>query len=170
MKILLTGHTSGIGKYILENYKNVTGISRSNGYDISIKENRQRILELCDNHDVLINNAYCDFHQSNLLLDFFNRYRWKGKKIINVGSKAAYDGKLPDNDLHLMNYRMHKRSLKDLCKDLDKFDKNCLIYYATFGYVWIERIKVKYPLLDDYIEVSEAAEIIMEPLQKNEEF
>lgn len=59
MKIAITGHTSGIGKCLFENLSqehDVTGYSRSNGFDISNTENREQIANT--EYDIFINNAY----------------------------------------------------------------------------------------------------------------
>ena len=92
MKILITGHTSGIGKHLYENlYGDVIGASRSNGKPI------KRISEWFDEDcDVFINNAYDDDDltaQSEALKYVY--HKWKKdvsrKRIISIGSVA------PDN-------------------------------------------------------------------------
>lgn len=162
MNIAITGHTSGIGKYIFENYKNVKGFSRINGYDISTDEGRERLIFDIKNASVLINNAHCGFAQSLLLLDFFKQYRWCEKTVINVGSEAAENSKIFNNNLSMLEYRTYKRSLKDLCSELDKYDKLINLKYVSFGYVWIARKNVKSPLLDKYISIQEASQLIMD--------
>jgi hypothetical protein len=164
MNIAITGHTSGIGKYIFENYPNVKGLSRTNKYDISTKEGREKIIFDTKKTDVLINNAYCEFAQSSLLLDFFKQYRWCEKIIVNIGSEAAEGNKVFEDNISLLEYRTHKRSLKDLCAELNRYNKVIDIKYISFGYVWIERDNVKSPLLDNYLTVKEASGIIMESI------
>lgn len=69
MKVLITGHTSGIGKSLLEHYKNkghtVIGMSRSNGYDIT--KDQDKIIKESKDADLFINNATSDMAQLELL-------------------------------------------------------------------------------------------------------
>ena len=57
MKIVITGHTSGLGKTLydaLSKDHEVLGLSRINGHDLSVDPSSFVI----DNFDVYINNAY----------------------------------------------------------------------------------------------------------------
>lgn len=167
MAIVLTGHTSGIGKYIFENF-DVIGCSRSNGFNILYENDRRNILnKLTTKGDVLINSAHSDFGQTWLLLDFFYKYRWQDKKIICVGSTAAehFDKK---NDEYL-DYIMYKRCLKNLCDDLENYDKRCRIFYINLEYVFVKRENITEPLFDEYLTLEQASNKIIEPI-KNEIF
>ena len=92
MKILITGHTSGIGKHLYENLDgDIIGASRSNNKPI--KKISRWFDEDCD---VFINNAYDDDDltaQSEALKYVY--HKWKKdvsrKRIISIGSVA------PDN-------------------------------------------------------------------------
>lgn len=72
-KVGITGHTSGIGlalKLYLESQGyTVYGFSRTNGYDISIANDRLRILDQIAECNLFINNAHYEFHQTELLID-----------------------------------------------------------------------------------------------------
>ena len=84
MKIVITGHTSGLGKAIYDHYKNdhqVTGLSRSNGYDI---RNSRPIVEIASTADIFFNNAYCGVEQANLIDDLLNK-----TMIVTSGSMGA---------------------------------------------------------------------------------
>jgi len=159
MKIGITGHTAGIGKYIFENYPNVQGFSRSNGFDISKKYNRKKILDNLRDIDWFINSAYSEFHQSSLLLEFWLKYRWQNKRIINIGSKAA-ENEFSENNISIIEYAMHKRSLKDLCVNLQKCNSQVSLSYVNLDYVYTGKTEV--PLMPNYITVAQAATIIME--------
>ena len=58
MKIVITGHTRGIGKAFYDHFVNlgheVVGVSRSTGFDIPNDINR--IVELATNCDLFVNN------------------------------------------------------------------------------------------------------------------
>ena len=57
-KILVTGHTSGIGEIIYNGFENIRGVSRSEGYDISNTEQANSIVSLAKEYDIFINNAF----------------------------------------------------------------------------------------------------------------
>jgi hypothetical protein len=169
MKIAITGHTSGIGKAVYEKLSpNCLGFSRTNGYDISKKEDRLRIINQSADCDVFINNAHSDdFSQTELLLDIWLKWNHLNKKIINVGSDISlYNVSVLQSRPHLLEYRMHKMSLKNLCEDLTILPSNLKIEYASFGYVGTDRIFKKYPNMPSnmYITVDEAVRIILEKM------
>ena len=61
-KIIITGHTKGIGKAIFDKFTEVSchkiiGMSRSNGYDI--EKDFDKIVEEATGADFFVNNAYC---------------------------------------------------------------------------------------------------------------
>lgn len=93
MNVAITGHTSGLGLAFFNYFKDkdyrVIGFSRSNGFDISKKDHRSRILEELDHVDIFVNNAYCtaDNSQLELLKSAFDLWKGTGKLIINVSSR-----------------------------------------------------------------------------------
>jgi len=88
MKCLVIGHTKHIGKAIFSALQDcghdVTGLSRSNGYDLS--RDYDRILDIALNYDLVINNAYYDDIQIRLLNELHN----KVSHIISIGSMSGY--------------------------------------------------------------------------------
>lgn len=62
MKIVLTGHTSGLGKGLYEQLgalgHEVYGYSTSTGFDINDEVHRHKIIGECKDADLFINNAY----------------------------------------------------------------------------------------------------------------
>ena len=82
MKIAITGHTKGIGKAchdLLSEDHEVTGFSRSNGYDINDPES---IFSSAKDSDVFINNAYSGTAQSALFDIFFQD--WENCHILDL--------------------------------------------------------------------------------------
>ena len=106
MKIAITGHTNGIGKSIFDelasnskdspNMHDVIGFSLSTGYNISIPEDRARIIEESSDCSVFINNAF-DYSKwpteentdSQCLMaeEIFASGEGQEKFIINIGSR-----------------------------------------------------------------------------------
>ena len=168
IKYAITGHSKNIGKFIFNKLSpNVIGFSRENGYDITTKNDRKRIIEESKNCDVFINNAPADFGQSELCLELW--YKWKdlNKTIINVGSRIAESNVVLTNDYaYLLKYSMHKRTLKTLSEDLNKINTNVAVKYCWFAYVGTPEILAKYPHFtkNDYITIDHAAGIVLNEL------
>jgi hypothetical protein len=57
---------------------------------------------------------------------------------------------------------MYKQSLKDTHIKLKKQNKTVNLKYIWFGYVGTDKILAKYPNLEDYITVENAAQQILE--------
>lgn len=168
MKYAITGHSKNIGKFIFDKYyPNIVGFSKQNGYDINNKKDRTRIIEKSYDCDVFINNAPAGFGQSELCLELWHEWKDTDKLIINVGSRIAESNVvLPEQYLHLLEYSMHKRTLKMLSEDLDKINTRVKVKYAWFAYVGTPEILAKYPHFtkDDYITIEAAANKILEHL------
>lgn len=111
MKVAITGHTKGIGKSIydiLSKNHEVSGFSRSNGYDIS--KFYEVIVNNCLNYDVFINNAYCHNYQLLIFNKLLDAWKYNGDKtIINIGSRAMYT----QFTEAYSPYALHKRQLHD---------------------------------------------------------
>ena len=89
MKIAITGHTSGIGKGILEYYSGeheVIGFSLENGYNIN---DYNRILEETKECDIFINNAYSHHTQSEIVSEWAKVHSNDKHLIISTSSIAA---------------------------------------------------------------------------------
>lgn len=93
MKIVITGHTSGLGKYIYDHFRNdheCIGLSRSNGYDINDVE---QVAAVANTADIFFNNA-CSGLQQSKLIDCCYRHT----KIITSGSIGADFANIDDNE------------------------------------------------------------------------
>lgn len=98
IKIAITGHTKGLGKFLYDSFiadgHTVVGFSRSTGYNIKNKEDRERIVVQSKDCDLFINNAYnyedWDNSQLDMLKDmYFSWLNDKVKCIINMSSSAS---------------------------------------------------------------------------------
>jgi hypothetical protein len=161
MKYAITGHTQGIGKGIYDRlWPNVIGFSKSTGYDINNKKDRENIIKQSMDCDVFINNACENFGQTYLLIDLFKAWNFTDKTIINVGSKIA-EVILPEEKYYLLEYQAQKLILKEMSSKLQT-DK-LKIKYKWFGYVGTDNIKKKYPLMtsDKFITIDQAVNIIL---------
>lgn len=168
MKYAITGHSRNIGKFIFDKlYPDIIGFSRQTGYDINSSIDRRRIIDESQECDVFINNAPAGFAQSQLCLDLWQEWKDTNKIIINVGSRIAEDNVvLSSQHLHLLEYSMHKRTLKTLTNDLNKINTKVKVKYAWFAYVGTTEILSKYPHFteNDYITIEQAAGVILNEL------
>lgn len=114
MKIAITGHTKGIGLGIKEYFESkghcVIGFSKSTGFDISYPSIREKIINLSEDCDIFVNNAYCNFNDSqiSLLKKIYQHWENTDKTIINISSRYTEGNNL---------YNIHKRRLDDFCAE-----------------------------------------------------
>ena len=85
MKVVITGHTWGVGKALYEHFQTffgweVIGLSRSNGYDIDV--DFDKVVKAASGCFLFINNAYRDKQQTRLV----NALKDKVTKMIVMGS------------------------------------------------------------------------------------
>jgi hypothetical protein len=103
LNLAITGHSKGIGqslynKFLSEGHT-VKGFSRSNGYDISLRQTD--IINESETCDVFINNAYHPTGQTELLVLLLENWKDKNKLIINIGTKGIlFPSKHPENVYH----------------------------------------------------------------------
>jgi NAD(P)-dependent dehydrogenase (short-subunit alcohol dehydrogenase family) len=114
-KVIVTGHTSGIGSALFNYFsKNntVIGVSKSTGFDITSAKDRLEIVSLSVDADIFINNAYNNFDDSqlNMLIEITESWKNTDKLIINVSSRYTH------ND-HL--YCTSKLKLDNFCKEFE---------------------------------------------------
>lgn len=109
MKVVITGHTYGIGKALYNSFKSaeweVVGLSRSNGYDIDI--NFEKVVEAATGADLFINNAYRDKQQTKLVHALKN----KVNKMVVMGSVSRHYPEL----IHTA-YVHDKQELAEACR------------------------------------------------------
>lgn len=134
MKIAITGHSKGIGRALYDKLANnhiVEGYSRSNGYDISTKQNI--IIRSAKDCDVFINNAYKGYKQVDLLNAFFEMWKYNpDKTIVNISSLSKYPG-LSSN---ISGYSAQKAALSHQAFLLMfKTDRKCRMINVNPGYV-----------------------------------
>jgi hypothetical protein len=110
MKVVITGHTNGIGKALYDNFKTyggweVVGLSRSNGYDID--KDFDKVVEAANGCFLFINNAYRDKQQTKLVHALKN----KVTKMIVMGSVSRHYPELIHTD-----YVHDKQELAEACR------------------------------------------------------
>lgn len=109
-KIIITGHTSGIGKAIFDKFNEIScheiiGMSRSNGYDI--EKDFDKIVAEAEGAELFINNAYRDKQQ----LKLFHALKNKVDMMIVMGSVSRHYPELIPTD-----YVHDKQELAEACR------------------------------------------------------
>jgi hypothetical protein len=128
-KIIITGHTQGLGKSIYDKFKEIScreiiGMSRSNGYDID--KNFDRIVEEATGAELFINNAYRDKQQ----LKLFNALKNKVDMMVVMGSVSRfYPELIPTQYVH------DKQELAEACR-LESLKPNGIpILHLDLGFI-----------------------------------
>jgi hypothetical protein len=128
MKIVITGHTSGLGEglynHFLQQDHEVFGLSRINGFDIS--NNLKKIIEVSSGCDLFINNAYCGDSQLRLLL----LLKDKVKNMIVCGSLIRKYTNIVDNQ-----YSRDKKKLFELCELISTKENGCNILHLDLSFI-----------------------------------
>ncbi len=128
--IAVTGHTSGLGKGVYDHFKalgyNVKGFSKDNGFDISSKENVDRIIELTRDCDLFFNNAYYHYQQVEIAR-LWQQQHWSDKHyIINTSSLAAEPlADIPNNASWLKQYGEEKYAINKISWDINHSGSKC---------------------------------------------
>jgi NADP-dependent 3-hydroxy acid dehydrogenase YdfG len=128
--IAVTGHTSGIGKGIYEHFQsqgyNVKGFSKDTGFDISHRENIDRIVELTRDCDLFFNNAYSGYAQVELA-KLWQQQHWSDQHfIINTSSMAAEPlAEIPKNFPWLVPYGEEKYAINKISWDINHSGSKC---------------------------------------------
>ena len=109
-KIVITGHTKGIGKAIFDKFTEVScheiiGMSRSNGYDI--EKDCDKIVQEATGADFFVNNAYRDGQQ----LKLFHALKDKVNMMVVMGSVSRHYPELIPTD-----YVHDKQALAEACR------------------------------------------------------
>jgi hypothetical protein len=138
-KIVITGHTYGIGKSIYDKFKEVScreiiGMSRSNGYDID--KDFDKIVEEAAGCEIFINNAYRDRQQLKLLDALKN----KVDMMVVMGSVSRfYPEIIPTQYVH------DKQELAEACRLVSLNPNGIPLLHLDLGFIEGTTIEDKDP-------------------------
>ena len=123
MKVVITGHTKGIGKniyqYFVDQGYDVVGMSTQNGYDIVKRYNEA--LEVARTADIFISNTWDEHNQLAFVKDLVGTV----DKIIVCGSRA---GDLSSHATQKRDYTESKRLLKEECIKQSFYYPNSILH------------------------------------------
>jgi NADP-dependent 3-hydroxy acid dehydrogenase YdfG len=128
--VAITGHTRGIGKGLYDYFTakgcRVKGFSSTNGFDISKKENIDRIIELTAECDLFINNAHCDNYQVEIAKLWQQQHWHSNHFIINVSSIAGEPfADIPNTMPWLVPYGEEKYALNKVSWGINHSGSSC---------------------------------------------
>lgn len=145
-RIVITGHTSGLGKAIYDKFKEVScheivGMSRSNGYDID--KDFDKVVAEAAGAEIFINNAYRDQQQ----LKLFNALKDKVGMMVVMGSVSRfYPEMIPTQYVH------DKQALAEACR-LESLNPNGIpVLHLDLSFIEQTEIKNNDPtaFISDY--------------------
>lgn len=116
MNLVITGHTSGIGKYIYDHFGGV-GLSRSTGFDICKDNIGEHLYD-----SILINNAF-SVEEPYAQLKILHHSYDLAMKVICIGTNSQYKGV----------YKTAKDKLKTSCQEY--FLQGYNVTYLALGKV-----------------------------------
>ena len=135
MKINITGHSRGIGKALYDLYvadgHEVTGFSRSNGYDITDPAVCKQIVQESLDCDLFVNNAYAKFSQQEIMEDLYSNWQALHDKTIVVINSRSRFGNARNAVYSATKKELHKKTIGMFIDP----EKCCRIISISPGYV-----------------------------------
>jgi hypothetical protein len=128
-KIIITGHTSGVGKAIYDKFKEIScreivGMSRSNGYDIDA--DFDKIVAEAEGCELFINNAYRDGQQLKLV----EALKDKVDMMVVMGSVSRFYPELIPTD-----YVKDKQALSEACRLISLNPNGIPLLHLDLGFI-----------------------------------
>jgi nucleoside-diphosphate-sugar epimerase len=128
-KIIITGHTHGIGKAIYDKFTEIScheiiGMSRSNSYDID--KDFDKIVAEAEGCELFINNAYRDQQQTKLV----NALKDKVDMMVVMGSVSRFYPELIPTD-----YVHDKQALAEACRLVSLNPNGIPLLHLDLGFI-----------------------------------
>lgn len=119
MKIAITGHTSGIGAALSQQFTNrgheIVGLSKRDGNNI---RNIPKICNMIEPCDMFVNNAQAGYAQTELLFEMAHRWTNSRKHIMVISTMMTQDPVCPMPGLDMDQYRVQKFALEEAVKQI----------------------------------------------------
>lgn len=115
--MIITGNPKfGLAKSLFDLYPNATFISRSTGYDLTKKDDQEKLAEEVLNHEIFINcSALWKFNQT-VLLDCVYKKLLENKKSSHIICVGSTTDRVKNGKVWI--YNAEKKALRDYCNTL----------------------------------------------------
>jgi NAD(P)-dependent dehydrogenase (short-subunit alcohol dehydrogenase family) len=128
-KIVITGHTSGIGKTIYDalcadSCREIIGLSRSNGYDIDA--DFDKVVEAVTGAEIFINNAYRDKQQLKLVEALKDKV---GMMVVMGSVSRFYPEIIPTQYVH------DKQELAEACRKISMDPNGIPVLHLDLSFI-----------------------------------
>lgn len=156
MKCVITGHSNGLGKYLYEYFQangwHVVGMSRSNGYDVSLDQ--AKIINQSLDADLFINNA----SSGNSQLELLKYLSTTIPNIITMGSASS-----DFSDIFCTQYTLAMKNLEEKYRmiSMDPNVGNMLLMKISFldqSYSDVKQNRADSDITISYNKIAEAIE------------
>lgn len=159
MKIVITGHTSGIGKgfydYYLSKGHEVLGFSRSTGHDLTEEKFLNYVAIKAINSNIFINNAYAGTAQAQLMYKIHEFWKDRADKTMVVIGSRAPDFLHPKSQF----YAVMKSTIDIAAEQLTPFAKYHLLNVRP-SWVRTPMLPSRFTEADPAIEVDDFVEFV----------
>lgn len=133
--MIITGNKNfGLAKALSDLYPNAEFISRNSGYDLTKKEDQEKLSNLVLEHDVFINNSALWRFNQTLVLDTVCKKLIERKKFLHIICIGSTTDRVRNGKIWL--YNAEKKALRDYCNTIglsSVWDQGPKITYISFG-------------------------------------
>lgn len=163
LKVGITGHTSGLGKYLFDQIGSI-GWSKSSGYDLTQIEALNKMLKEAEDCDVFINNAHDGEELSlNVFEKFYSLYKHKPIQLINIASfnqaRITFNPKEIETDAHKY-YQRYKQFWDSILLEESK----CSVAFVELGPTGSQRTLDKQ--LPHYTSLEDTGKVIINIIEQ----
>lgn len=128
-KIVITGHTNGVGKTIYDalcenSCREIVGLSRSNGYDIDA--DFDKVVKVATGAEIFINNAYRDRQQLKLVEALKDKV---GMMVVMGSVSRFYSEIIPTQYVH------DKQELAEACRKISMDPNGIPVLHLDLSFI-----------------------------------
>lgn len=135
LKIAMTGYSGPLATRLRHLFEReglaCKCFSRTTGYDLSSVKDLERAIEDSSDCDVFLNSAQIGFIQTDLLFQWFERYKNSSKTIISIGSRTSI---YSNSSRRPFSYGVQKTALRTASEQLFLTPSQCRVLCLDIGY------------------------------------
>ena len=135
LKIAMTGYSGPLATRLRQLFERegieYMSFSRTTGYDLSKTVDVDRAIGDSGDCDVFLNSAQIGFVQTDLLFQWFERYKNSSKTIISIGSRTSI---YSNSSRRPFSYGVQKTALRTASEQLFLTPSQCRVLCLDIGY------------------------------------